>query len=174
MSLVLFLIISGLNGNWCRINYLGFEIGYRRLRVSVLEVAYGSAVSGLGIGGTVFEYDYPGYVFLPVTFYLARPVGHDSGPLKGKFGGPNLFPWGYQYPAAVYLFARGSPLGVSSGRWYFSSSIGFGFEKALSGAGTVGLELGYMLQMIPKSDTIEGIFGAFCFNFASWAKAGKE
>lgn len=87
-----------LKDNWLRFNILGFELGYGKLRISVIEIAYGSLSRGYGIGVGFFEFNYPTFSLLPTTFYIAKPIGKHSIPITGKFGGPVLLPIGCQYP----------------------------------------------------------------------------
>ena len=175
LTLMLVFNTSGPRDKWGYINILGIEGGYNKFRLSVMEIAYGSLARGYGIGAGLFETDFLGYVFFPITLYIAKPLGRDSGPIKGQFGGPVLFPFGYQYPGIAYLFIRGGFFGISRGRWCLSESIGFGVGKIFGGAFTLGMELGYDVRFIPSNvSSQENFFGAMFFSFSTWNRVPKE
>ncbi len=111
----LFFSTGRLQDNWFQYNILGFELGYHKFKISVLEIAYGSLSKGYGIGAGLFEYNAPLFEFLPVILYLVKPLGNNGGPVSGKFGGPVLFSVGYQYPAVAYIFTRSSILTINQG-----------------------------------------------------------
>ncbi|OQX56168.1 MAG: hypothetical protein B5M53_02915 [Candidatus Cloacimonas sp. 4484_209] len=176
--LLLFTISVNLNAKlrneWFRINYLGCKVGYHRWSLSFLELNYGDLQTGLGVGATVFEMGNSTYKLLPVTLIFARPIGKITGPIEKGFGGPVLYPWGYQYPGAIYLQAKVSVLGIKQSTWCLSSDVALGFEKSIYQLGSIGAEFGYTTDFLSlKAKKDKYLYGVFQLNFSSWTRVDK-
>ncbi|HAF07272.1 MAG: hypothetical protein XD76_1267 [candidate division TA06 bacterium 32_111] len=164
------------NDKWFRVNYLGFKIGYHKWSINFIEVAYGDLSNGLGIGGTLFEIENSTYNFLPAKLFIAKPLGNTTGPVENGFGGPLLFPWGYQYPGAIYLQMKISLLGIKKSSWCLTSEVGLGFEKSIyQQAGSIGVEFGYNIDFLPlRDEENKYLYAVFQYNFSSWARVEKN